>query len=138
MFGILEVLVCATTAWKLSDPPRSCLSAGCRLLLSSRARADSTSWLQWLPFPAHWVSPRAPWLPLPASALPRTPRAFPYQGVPRPKCCLTFKSLKTIAAFTLLVLGTPSKKNDIIWEFFPTWGGGSSQFPKPKTKKKCP
>ena len=22
------------------------------------------------------------------------------------------------------------KKNDIIWEFFPTWGGGSSQIPK--------
>ena len=29
------------------------------------------------------------------------------------------------------VLGTPSKKQyGIIWEFFPTWGGGSSQFPK--------
>ena len=27
-------------------------------------------------------------------------------------------------------LGTPSKKNDIIWEFFPTWGG---VFPNPKT-----
>ena len=28
-------------------------------------------------------------------------------------------------------LGTLSnKKNDIIWEFFPTWGGGSSQIPK--------
>ena len=22
------------------------------------------------------------------------------------------------------------KKEDIIWEFFPTWGGGSSQIPK--------
>ena len=22
------------------------------------------------------------------------------------------------------------KKNDIFWEFFPTWGGGSSQIPK--------
>ena len=25
-------------------------------------------------------------------------------------------------------------KKGIIWEFFPTWGGGSSQFPKLKTK----
>ena len=36
-------------------------------------------------------------------------------------------------------LGKHSKKNyGIIWEFFPTWGEGSSQFPKPKTKKKVP
>ena len=36
-------------------------------------------------------------------------------------------------------LGKHSKKKyGIIWEFFPTWGGGSSQFPKPETKKKCP
>ena len=33
--------------------------------------------------------------------------------------------------FTYLHLGTLSKKkNDIIWEFFPTWGRGSSQIPK--------
>ena len=30
-------------------------------------------------------------------------------------------------------LGKHSKKNyGNIWEFFPTWGGGSFQFPKPK------
>ena len=40
--------------------------------------------------------------------------------------------------FEVSLLGTCSKKKcGIIWEFFPTWGG-SSQFPKLKTKKKVP
>ena len=40
-----------------------------------------------------------------------------------------------LAHFHLLLFRPPlryalKKKNDIIWEFFPTWGGGPSQIPK--------
>ena len=35
-----------------------------------------------------------------------------------------------ISQLELFKVRSHKKKNDIIWEFFPTWGGGSSQIPK--------
>ena len=56
------------------------------------------------------------------------------------QCCLQsidvvryddLAGLKLCSFIVMEFLGTLSnKKNDIIWEFFPTWGGGSSQIPK--------
>ena len=47
--------------------------------------------------------------------------------IPKPGTKACYKKLSDINEFVLDIdeqLGMLSKKNDIIWEFFPTWGGG--------------